>query len=158
MNNEELVFAVSENPQPKCQSWFHPIVIENYALRLTLPHLNCSAIFYRFQGDQIPEKVSVPLSYKLPVPLLADHFTIECADSKKEKFYPKLPYASIHYDSLVRQRLADFKSDEQDDDYNILVLGLDSISRLQFQRMLPETYHYLTRNLSAIILKGTFQI
>ena len=134
-------------------------MIENSTLRLILPRLNCSAIFYRFQGDQIPQKLPVPLIYNLTIPLLSDHFTIECADSENKQFYPKLPYTSIHYDPLVRQRLADFKRNEQDDDdYNILVLGLDSISRLQFQRMLPQTYQYLTRNLSAIILKGTSRI
>ena len=72
---------------------------------------------------------------------------------KKKTFYPKLPYASIHYDSNIRQRLEKFPKNE-DDDFNILVLGFDSVSRLQFQRMLPQAYDYLTKKLDSIILKG----
>jgi hypothetical protein len=43
---------------------------------------------------------------------------------------------------------------KQEDDFNILVLGFDSISRLQFQRMLPQSYDFVTNVLNGIVLKG----
>jgi hypothetical protein len=93
------------------------------------------------------------------IPLISDYFTVQCNDSinegvhvKKATFYPKLPFASIHYNPKIRERLANVK--KQDDDFNILVIGLDSLSRLQFERMLPLTFDYLTKQLDATILKG----
>ena len=161
MNNDELDFTIPKSTQPKCRSWFYPIVIENYNLRLIIPDIDCDAIFYLGEGDRSYRKVSIRLIYNLNIPLLNDHFTIQCDDPKKKNFYAKLPYASIHYNPTVRQRLENFqnkKEDDDDDDFNLLVLGLDSISRLQFQRMLPQTYDYLTKELNGIILKGLFEI
>ena len=154
MYNDELVFPISKTVQPKCHSWFQPIVIENYAIRLVIPNLVCTAMFHLFRGDQRAQIVPVSLIYNFDVILLSDHFIVQCEDPKKEKFYPKLSFASIHHDPIVRQRLANVSKDEHQDDFNVLVLGVDSISRLQFQRMLPQTYNYLTQNLNAIILKG----
>jgi len=37
---------------------------------------------------------------------------------------------------------------------NVLVLGLDSVSRLAFMRTLPKSYEYLTDSLGAVVLKG----
>lgn len=155
MNNQELAFAIPKRVEPKCQSWFQPVVIENFAIRLVIPDVTCTAMFHLSQGDRPAQIIPVSLIYNLDVPLLSDHFIVQCDDPKKQKFYPKLSFASIHYNPIVRQRLAaNSKKDEHDDNYSILVLGLDSISRLQFQRMLPQTYHYLTKNLDAIVLKG----
>jgi len=143
---------ISNDIQPKCQSWFYPIVIDDYNLRPSLSYLNCIAIFYLGEGDGQYRKIPITLIYNFSIPLLSDYFTIECEDPNKKNFYPKLPYISIHYNRNIRQRLENIK--KEDDDFNILVLGLDSISRLQFQRMLPQTYKYITNQLNGIVLKG----
>lgn len=96
------------------------------------------------------------LIFNVSIPLLSDYFTIECDDPIKKTFYPKLPYASIHYNVNTRQRLENYKSKDEEDDFSILMLGLDSVSRLQFQRMLPQTYDYITKQLDAIVLQGFF--
>ncbi len=155
LDNDELDFTISKNIKPKCQSWFYPVIIENYNIRLILPHLTCNAIFHLGEGDGSYRKVPVTLIYNIDIPLLSDYFTIQCSDPKKINFYPKLPYASIHYNPTIRQRLENIKKEE--DDFDILVVGLDSISRLQFQRMLPKTYEYLIQELNAIVLKGLYR-
>ena len=121
--------------------------------------MNCTALFYLGEGDRRYEKVPIKLVHNLLIPLLSDYFTIQCAEqmkhnspAAKEKLYPSLPYASIHFNPTVRQRLSSVK--KQYDDFNVLVLGLDSISRLQFQRMLPETFDYVTNVMNGIVLKG----
>ena len=128
-------------------------MIENFNIRLVIPDIDCDAIFYLGQGDRRYQKVPIRLIYNLNIPLLSDYLTVKCDDPKKKIFYPKLPYASIHYNPTVRQRL---KSND-DNDFNVLVLGFDSVSRLQFKRMLPQSYEYLTKELNGIVLKGLFR-
>ncbi|CAF0741146.1 unnamed protein product [Rotaria sordida] len=152
LNSNKLNFTISNTLQPKCRSWFHPIVIDNYNVRLIVSHLNCTVIFYLGEGDGEYEKVSIRLLYNVSIVLLSDYFTVQCEDDIKKILYPNLPYASIHYNPNIRKRLASVKKNE--DDFNVLILGLDSVSRLQFERMLPQTFDYITKELNGIVLKG----
>ena len=102
----------------------------------------------------------IVLTYNVSVSLPSDYFTVECNDavqnglsSTRKAFYPQLPYASIHNNTRVRERLS--KATAGSDDFNVLVLGLDSVSRLQFERMLPQTFRYITKEMDGIVLKGT---
>lgn len=38
--------------------------------------------------------------------------------------------------------------------FNVFMMGFDSMSRLAFMRKLPNTYNYLTKNLSGLVLTG----
>ena len=38
--------------------------------------------------------------------------------------------------------------------YNVLMLGLDSVSRMAFMRLLPKSFSYLVKELGAVVLKG----
>ncbi|CAF3059439.1 unnamed protein product, partial [Rotaria sp. Silwood2] len=151
LNSNTLDFTISNALQPICRSWFYPIVIDNYNIRLILPHLNCTVTFYIGEGDKEYEQVPIKLFYDLNILLLSDYFTVQCIDNTRQNFYPNLPYASIHYNQNVRKRLANLKKNE--DDFNVLILGLDSVSRLQFERMLPKTFNYITNELNGIVLK-----
>ena len=118
-------------------------------------------MFVLGRGDGQYYDVPITLVYNLSVILISDFFTVECEDhsaqnasTKKRSFYPKLPYASIHYNPTIQQRLAKVK--RRDDDFNVLILGLDSISRLQFERMLPQTYQYITQDMNGTILQGLY--
>ncbi|CAF1010931.1 unnamed protein product [Adineta steineri] len=153
LNTGNLYMNIEKIPQPTCQSWFYPVIIDNYNIRLILSYLNCTVIFYYGQGDKRYQQIPIVLIYNSSIPLLSDHFTIQCQDIIKKKFYPILPYTSIHYNRDIRERLTNVEK-ENDEDFNVLILGFDSISRLQFQRMLPETFDYITKQLDAIILKG----
>ena len=161
LSNDGLDFTFPKNFRPVCRSWFSPVLIENYALRLIESSLNCTAVFSLGEGDGTYHQVPVQLIFNSSHLLLSDYFTVECSDLSqhnsstiKRHFYPKLPYASIHYNRRVRERLK--KVNQNKEDYNILILGLDSISRLQFERMLPQTFHYITKELHGIVLQGLF--
>ncbi|CAF0998420.1 unnamed protein product [Didymodactylos carnosus] len=151
---------------PICRSWFHPVTIENHTLRLVLP-LNCTVAFFIGKGDQHYFETSVFLIYNMSIPILTDYFTIRCqendiTDSTKRQIqprqYPVQPRVSIRYDSIVRQRLENYtlqtKKNTTVDEYNVLILGVDSVSRLHFERLMPKTYRYLTHELNGIVLKG----
>lgn len=42
--------------------------------------------------------------------------------------------------------------------YNILIIGIDSLSRQSFIRQLPETYEFLTKKLNALVFRGMTKI
>ena len=159
LNTDGLDFTFSKTFRPVCRSWFSPVVVENYAVRLTDAHLNCTALFYVGEGDQPYEQVPIALPYNVSVSLPSDYFTVECNDaiqnglsSTRKAFYPQLSYASIHRNTRVRERVS--KATVGTDDFNVLVLGIDSVSRLQFERMLPQTFRYITKEMDGIVLNG----
>lgn len=110
------------------------------------------------QGDGQYEQISIILHYNVSVSILSDHFIVQCNKSKNELSSVsqassfEVPYISIRYDRKIRRRLATVT--KQKDDFNILILGLDSVSRLQFERMLPKTFAYITKKLNGTVLKG----
>ena len=160
MNEHGLKFATFKTINPVCRSSFFPVSIDNYTVRLIDNYLDCTAFFYLGQGDRHYREIPTALRYNVSTPLLSDHFVVKCTKSKNvlspdsRSSYPKVPYISIRYDHKVRQRLA--AATKQKDDYNVLILGLDSVSRLQFERMLPKTYAYVTEKLGGIVLNGEF--
>lgn len=160
LNADNLKFAVPAIIYSKCKSSFFPVSIDNYAVRLIHKHLICTVFFYLDQGDLPYRETPIVLPYNVSISLLSDYFTIQCQQSNdklpsvKRISYPGLPYASISYDHNVRWRLAAVT--KQKNDFNVLILGLDSVSRLQFERMLPKTFAYITKELDGIVLKGRF--
>lgn len=84
---------------------------------------------------------------------------MQCSDPRrkssttgKELSYPSLPYNAIHFNQKIHDNAQELNSSEEN--INVLIIGLDSISHLQFQRMLPDTYRYLTNEMKAQILQG----
>ncbi|CAF1487176.1 unnamed protein product, partial [Rotaria magnacalcarata] len=152
LNINTLTFNIPNTSQPICQSWFYPIIIENYHVRLVVSYLNCAAIFYIGEGDKEYEKIPIQLYFNVNILLISDYFTVRCKDPSTKAIYPSLPYASIHYNPNTRDRLANIKKTE--DNFNVLVLGFDSVSRLQFERMLPKSFSYITKQLNGLVLKG----
>jgi hypothetical protein len=157
-----LKFAVPKTIHTNCRSSFFPVSIDNYAVRLIHKYRICTVHFYLGQGDRHYRNIPIVLPYNVNISLLSDHFTVQCKQpnnaltSIKRTSHPAMPYASIRYDQNVRRRLAAVT--KQNDDFNLLILGLDSVSRLQFERMLPKTFAYVTKTLDGIVLKGQFII
>jgi hypothetical protein len=114
------------------------------------------------QGDRHYREIPIALPYNVNISLLSDHFIVRCVKSNhisssvKRTSYQTVPYISVRYDQNVRRRLASVIKEK--DDFNVLILGLDSVSRLQFERMLPKAFAYITKELDGIVLKGQFAI
>lgn len=143
-----------------CRSWFYPIVIEDFSVKLVEWHVDCTAVFRIGKGDKPYKEVPIRLIYNVSIPLISDFFVLECRDIEKaknrtikERFYGKIPVASIHNNIQTRERLS--KKTENDDQFNVLILGMDSVSRLQFQRMLPKTYEYISFEPNSFIFQGS---
>lgn len=150
MSTHGLRFANYKTINPVCHSKFFPVSIDNFTVRLIRKDLTCSVIFYLGRGDRHYTPTPVSLPYNVNISLLSDQFTVQC--NRLLKQLPTVPYMSIRYDKDVRQRLA--KTKTYADDPNILILGLDSVSRMQFERMLPKTFAYINKDLDGIVLNG----
>lgn len=70
----------------------------------------------------------------------------------------KLVYETVHAyvppPSAELYKASRRHSDGDTDRPSVLIFGLDSMSRLNFIRQLPKTYHFLTNVLDAIVFKG----
>lgn len=65
-------------------------------------------------------------------------------------FYGVNIYSAIHLH--VRNVKSGKRS--SDNSFSVLIFGLDSMSRLSFIRLLPNTYHYLTKNMKSFVFRG----
>lgn len=158
MYTHDLEFSNLKRIHPVCYSQFSAVFIHNYTVRLIHPNLTCAVLFFLGHGDHFYQEKSIDLPFNITISLLSDHFIVRCNQSKKELHTEnrtsqlEMPYISIRDDHTVRKRLAAVT--KQKEDLNVLILALDSVSRLQYKRMLPKTYAYLTNKLHGIVLKG----
>ncbi|KFM73443.1 hypothetical protein X975_11082, partial [Stegodyphus mimosarum] len=69
-------------------------------------------------------------------------------------------YTNIHCHIFVKpeHNLSSALKNDSEKFYNVLILGIDSLSRLSFMRQLPKTYQFLTKKLNAFILRGLTKV
>lgn len=87
-----------------------------------------------------------------PVPLENDFFHIKC--ESKDKLTWKNIMAGVRRNETIVKRLKTVKPPAEALKLNVLMFGLDSMSRLHYIRKLPKTYKYLTDVLKGVVLKG----
>lgn len=106
---------------------------------------------YRIKDDDnVALKTSVPISMPGEVPY--DFFLITCRDAKG-RAYTNL-HAHVSKKTFSKTLRKDPTEQCSSNPYNLLIFGLDSISRLNGIRKLPKTYGYLTKNLGAYDFRG----
>ncbi|KAF4531591.1 hypothetical protein B566_EDAN010057 [Ephemera danica] len=85
----------------------------------------------------------------------APYVVVQCYDRKK------LIYESSHLQVLPLEPSLDLTSKkalQENDVVNVLILGLDSMSRLNFIRQLPKTYKLITKDLEFDVIKGLTKV
>ena len=63
-------------------------------------------------------------------------------------------FAQIEPKTPVLERISQTKPFANSTQMNVLMFGLDSMSHMSYQRLLPKTYAYLKESLQAVILDG----
>ena len=80
-------------------------------------------------------------------PITSDFFTVKCKSSVGNATYENL-HSGIHrQESSVKSLPSNTMG------LNVLILGMDSVSRVAWKRLFPKTYDYFERNLGGIILE-----
>ena len=77
----------------------------------------------------------------------ADRFNFETADF--EQFF-----AQIVPKEEVLKRVTEVKGDSSPEHMNVLIIAMDSMSHLTYQRKLPKTYDYIQKTLKSVVLNG----
>ena len=104
---------------------------------------------------EFSEAVQLALSEQMQCINLAaneNFIQVICEDTNRREVYVNY-HAYIHVHSPIIQSKPK-KSDSPTHQLSINILGLDSISRSNVLRKLPQTYKYLTEELGAIVFKG----
>ncbi|GFS53414.1 uncharacterized protein NPIL_44221 [Nephila pilipes] len=87
-----------------------------------------------------------------PINLEGDFSIVECESEKKKQWTNLL--VGIHRNETLVRKVRSLKPPPNSMKLNVIMYGLDSMSRMHFIRKLPKTYKYLTEELKAIVLKG----
>ena len=85
-----------------------------------------------------------------PTYIDGDVFLVTCEDNKNTKIYERVHY-NINFKRTLRSRKL---KNESDDDLSVLIITLDSVSRLAAERHLPKTMQFMTSQLGAFVFKG----
>ncbi|GIY06872.1 uncharacterized protein CDAR_76931 [Caerostris darwini] len=87
-----------------------------------------------------------------PQKLEQDFFVVKCEDQHKNEWRNLM--AGIHRNVTLAEELKNIEPPKNSMKLNVIMYGLDSMSRMHFMRKLPKTYKYLTEKLKAFVLKG----
>lgn len=114
--------------------------------------MNCSyeAVYRVENDDKVAFKPKVPLNLPGDVPY--DFFLITCHDRTGLSYTNLHAHISKRTFSRTMEQLK--KENCPQNPYNLIIFGLDSISRLNGIRKLPKTYGYLTKTLGAYDFRG----
>ncbi|XP_062563713.1 uncharacterized protein LOC134226761 [Armigeres subalbatus] len=95
------------------------------------------------------------IQYSIPV-RTTHSYTLKRSDFARAKCWTESRYrwTGIIYGIREDPELSSRRSWSKENTLNVLIMGLDSLSRNAFIRKLPKTYKYLTRYLKADILQG----
>ncbi|CAF1614033.1 unnamed protein product [Didymodactylos carnosus] len=85
------------------------------------------------------------------MPLISDFFHADCRASDGS-IYNNI-HSGIHFDATLHERHSESSADKTPLNYNVLMFGYDSVSRISFMRLLPKTYMYLIQQLGAVVMK-----
>ena len=81
-------------------------------------------------------------------PIISDFFTAMCVGDFSNK-----TYADLH-SGIYKKNTKIYPLPINAMGFNVLILGLDSVSRMAMQRLFPKTYTYVTDTLGGIVLEG----
>ncbi|XP_023229253.1 uncharacterized protein LOC111629573 [Centruroides sculpturatus] len=111
---------------------------------------NCDFKYIIRKSDDVviyTDSQSLPLE---GVILQHDFVIVSCYNFAGISYYTNY-HAHIH-------RIALKKVEDKRKRYNVMLLGIDSLSRLAFIRQLPKTYNYLTKVMGTHVLRGMTKI
>ena len=81
-------------------------------------------------------------------PIVSDFFTVRCAGDLSNKTYTNL------HSGIYKKNTRIHPLPKNAMGFNVLILGLDSVSRMSMQRLFPKTYNYFKESMGGIILEG----
>ncbi|XP_013790890.1 uncharacterized protein LOC106474743 [Limulus polyphemus] len=117
-------------------------------------HFNCK-LTYRVRMNDFENKKGKVVNFmseNSEIPLDSDFFYVSCKAKDGAKWKNLMAGVSRSESAVKRARTKNSAGEFMS--LNVLMFGLDSMSRNHFIRKLPKTYTYLTSILKGIVLKG----
>ena len=81
-------------------------------------------------------------------PITSDFFTARCVGDLSNKTYVNL------HSGIYKKNTNIYPLPTNAMGFNVLILGIDSVSRMAMQRLFPKTYNYVKDTLGGIVLEG----
>lgn len=128
------------------------IKVEDGKLKVVVKakHVMCDATPYRRISDIDFEQLTEVKSLTNGSPIPADFFELICRGMREGTISS---YSNYHA-AIKRRKEIDDRPLTTDKKWNVIIFGFDSVSRMQWMRLLPKSYEYLTKKLGSVILEG----
>ena len=91
---------------------------------------------------------SKPIPFSPPIDITADFVRVVCRGASGNRLFDNI------ITKILRSNKTFEKVNPDEDKYNIMMFGIDSVSRASAIRQLPNTFQYLTEDLRAMDFKG----
>ncbi len=89
------------------------------------------------------------------IPPTHEFIRIQCTKLEDKEIDYKDHFGFVHLKPEVEARATTFEEDyAEEDQLSIIMLGLDSVSQMNFQRFMPKTRNFLLEDLSAVEFYG----
>ena len=167
-HNDALPFF-EDKPEMVCNNGLGPLVVLSNGTLYVDPEVAKDPVY---RGDKMPcvyrsiikpprEDKSVALGPSVPFlkkTKVTDMFVyVECFD----KFHKGVIYKDVKFQIIRNDNIKDepkFGTHSENRPLNVVLIGLDSTSRLNFKRHLPELHNYLVNEMGAIEMKGLTRV
>ena len=167
-HNDALPFF-EKKPEMVCNNGLGPLVVLANGILYVDPEVAKDPVY---QGDKMPcmyrsiikpprDDKSVALGPSVPFlkkTKVNDMFVyVECFD----KFHKGVIYKDVKFQIIRNDNIKDepkFGTHSENRPLNVVLIGLDSTSRLNFKRHLPELHNYLVNEMGAIEMKGLTRV
>ncbi|CAD5118659.1 unnamed protein product [Dimorphilus gyrociliatus] len=143
----------SHNAQPlNCNREPDWVIVKNGRLKFVVKakHVTCDATPYKRIDDATYEALAEVKGLTSGSPVPADFFELTCRGMKEGTIST---YSNYHAAIKTRKEI-DERPVTSDKKWNVIMFGFDSVSRMQWMRLLPKTYAFLTKELGSVVLEG----
>lgn len=156
----QVIKHLKETPKLKCnneEDWLllsSGKILANQKIIEKHGHFNCK-LRYRERKNDFENKNGKVVDFvsdNSEIVLSSDFFYASCSAKDGTKW--KNVMAGVSHSELAVQRAKTKKPTQDFMGLNVLIFGLDSMSRNHYIRKLPKTYTYLTSILKGVVLKG----
>lgn len=79
---------------------------------------------------------------------------VTCKDTSTEQIIYKDYFAFLPPKQAVEERCHAIDRENKADRINVIIIGLDSLSRIQFQRQMPRSFKFLHEQMGGIEMQG----
>ena len=152
--NPDIIALYADKERIRCSTDEHWVLVINSTFHITERasrdhgNITCRYAPLKRRPDDFTLEDDETINIKHGDPITSDFLTVRCVGDLSKKTYENV-HSGIYKKKIeVRPMPTDAMG------FNVMILGVDSVSRMAWRRLFPETYSYFKDTLGGIVLEG----